>query len=320
MNTLIYWVAMTCNKLTVDMLDTVVISLLTSLCVTLIAIPLIRQYAIRLHLTDNPTGDALKIHKNPIPFVGGIGMLAGLTSGLLIANPQHTGPLVLVICISLAFGLLDDLFLHHRSSTSLAAKILSQLFLGGICVFLLNRANLLPENIPTLAIGFAFLFVVNATNLNDGLDGLLSGIALISGIGFLFAFSHLGMRDGALLSAMLIGITAGFLAFNLPPASIFMGDNGSYLLGALFSILGILLINTQGSSAILGTLCIIGMPILNACFVSVRRIAAGQSPLVGDRLHLYDMIGQRTGNLHATLFINYCIHGILVITGVSLLT
>jgi len=136
---------------------------------------------------------------------------------------------------------------------------------------------------------------MNALNMQDGLDGLAGGITAISLIGFLILSILSSTTLPLILSLALLGGIIGFLVYNWNPASIFMGDNGSHFLGFSLAILAIMFSGhpIYNLKQFIGPMLIIGLPIIDASWAIIRRVSKGQSPMQGDRGHLYDRLRQK---------------------------
>jgi UDP-GlcNAc:undecaprenyl-phosphate/decaprenyl-phosphate GlcNAc-1-phosphate transferase len=268
-------------------------TLFLSLFITMALTPLTRRLCMAVKAVDVPGGR--KIHECAIPKGGGIAMAFGVLVPLLFwAIPDTFVKAVLIGAgVVLLFGFVDDLRPMGwtvKFAGQLAAALIV-VFYGGVEIR--NLGLLLPEGylLPTaIAIPLTLLFIVgvtNAINLSDGLDGLAGGIALLS----FCCIGYLGfMSDNisvTLLSVASVGAIFGFLRFNTFPATLFMGDAGSQLLGFLGVCLALGL--TQGSTPLspLLPLLILGFPILDTLAVMVERIAAGQSPFNADNRHFH---------------------------------
>ena len=219
-------------------------TLLISMFVTMALIPILRTVALRLHAgLDIP--NPRKVHTEPKPKVGGLAMAVGaLVPFLLVADGDRFVNSVLIgACIIVLFGLLDDIY-NLGWKTKFAGQTVAALvviFFGGLKICFLGTC--LPEGVllmDPLALPITLIVIVgvtNAINLADGLDGLAGGVSLLIfvAIGFLcysngdFAGRSLVM----LLCISVVGAIFGFLRYNTYPASVFMGDTGSQLLGFL---------------------------------------------------------------------------------------
>ncbi len=130
--------------------------------------------------------------------------------------------------------------------------------------------------------------VANAINWFDGLDGLAAGVGGLSALILAVTAILQGHYEIASLAFALCGATLGFLRFNLPPAKLFMGDGGSYLIGFNLAALGALgFMNTQTMTSTLVPFLILGVPVIDMTLVMTSRIAQRKSPLYPDRRHLH---------------------------------
>jgi len=133
---------------------------------------------------------------------------------------------------------------------------------------------------------FFLLWVVlltNATNFIDGLDGLASSLALITGVILTLLAVKIGQPATALLSAVFASAVAGFLPYNLPPAKVFLGDTGSMFIGLMLAVLTVI---SGGKLATI--LLVFGLVILDALYVIVTRLIRRQNPLTHpDQTHLH---------------------------------
>jgi UDP-GlcNAc:undecaprenyl-phosphate/decaprenyl-phosphate GlcNAc-1-phosphate transferase len=261
--------------------------------VTTVLIPPLMRLAERLHVADFPA--ERKVHKTPMPRLGGLAMATGAVLPLIMwSSPlAQIIPLLTGIAMILFFGVWDDITpLDYR------VKFLGQL-LGVFVVIMFGDVLIrylpfgggssLPTYIAIPLTAFVLVGVTNAINLSDGLDGLAGGVTLLS----LAAIAVLAYMTGEtaflLLATMsVMGSILGFLRFNTYPARIFMGDGGSQFLGFCAGVFVILLtqtVNTALSPAL--PLLILGLPILDTLMVMGERIHEGRSPFVADRKHIH---------------------------------
>lgn len=231
-----------------------------------------------------------------------------------IGNPAWQVLCIAVACILITVvGLLDDLF-----DLRPAHKVLGQVLAAGILI--LGRVGMrmslmifhhlnLPYLPPWMMVLFSGILVTltvvaacNATNLLDGLDGLCGGVTGIVSVGFLALAVFLatyarfeGTTDQlrvALALAMAGGVF-GFLPYNVPPASIFMGDAGSMLLGFFVATMMALFCREGHMRFFLASCVVFALPILDTALAVVRRLLAGKNIFAGDRSHLYDQLVDR---------------------------
>jgi len=304
------------------------LTILIAFLISFISIPFLKKISIKFHYYDDPTGNKLKVHKKPIPYLGGIGIFLGFIFGLIFARLFHqisglqaTGLIVGGIVI-IFLGLWDDLKWKQFGNPFL--KLFCQ-FLAGIFIVLIlikigvNLDFSINPWLAAIIAGFYIVGSMNALNMQDGLDGLAGGITAISLIGFLI-LSILSLTTLPLiLSLALLGGIIGFLVYNWNPASIFMGDNGSHFLGFSLAILAIMFSGhpIYNLKQFIGPMLIIGLPIIDASWAIIRRVSKGQSPMQGDRGHLYDRLRQKGLSTKKTVLICYAVQ--LIIVGIGII-
>lgn len=234
------------------------------------------------------------------------------------------GPFVQAVLIGagiiVLFGLIDDftnLGYKTKFFGQLAASLVA-IFYGGIkikCLGILLPDNVLLPDWLAIALTLAVIVgVTNAINLSDGLDGLAGGICLL----IFSCLCYLGYRcdDPAvsILSIAMVGALFGFLRFNTFPATLFMGDAGSQLLGFLAVTLSLGLTQNHMAFSALLPLILLGFPVLDTLAVMVERISNGRSPFVADKNHFHHKL-MRLGLYHTeAVFTIYIIQSLLVIS------
>ena len=298
--------------------------LIFSLLLTVVLTPIFMRVAVRVGAYDMP--DSRKVHEAPVPRIGGVAMAIGTFIPILIWLPLETPVRAYLIgaFIIAVFGLIDDLKelnFKVKFAAQIAAALVVVLY-GGLKIAYLGA--LLPADTilaDWVSVPFSVLAIVgvtNAINLADGLDGLAGGISLL---GFLFV-GYLAFAEGdmaiALIAAALSGAIFGFLRFNTFPATLFMGDTGSQLLGFSAAFLAFTL--TQGSTALspLMPLAILGFPVLDTVIVMGDRLARGCSPFHPDKKHFHHRL-MRMGLFHTeAVFVIYVIQAFLIIAAYRL--
>jgi UDP-GlcNAc:undecaprenyl-phosphate/decaprenyl-phosphate GlcNAc-1-phosphate transferase len=279
---------------------------IVALAVCIGAMPMGQRIALHWKLYDFP--GALKIHRKPIPRVGGIAMMAGLLACLVllpVRGEQRLG--LLAFLVVWAVGLMDDikgLPPLLRLVSHLVAGVL--LWLGG---WQLHWTTSTALNIGLTCLLVAF--VINSTNLFDGMDGLAAGTAGIIAIGFLALLSGTSALFSQVVAWSLLGVCLGVLVRNLPPASIFMGDSGSTLIGALLAFLILDWTRTQPNHNIVPPLLLVSLPVADALLAAVRRLRSRKSPFSGDRRHFYDLLLQRGWSVGSVLALSWGLTAIL---------
>jgi UDP-GlcNAc:undecaprenyl-phosphate/decaprenyl-phosphate GlcNAc-1-phosphate transferase len=300
-------------------------TLLLSVLITIVLIPLFSTLAMRYQLVDIP--NERKVHLSPIPRVGGIAMAMGAFLPIIYWNcgDRFVQAFLAGGCILLLFGAIDD-FRELSPGIKFAGQLIAAfiaILYGGVEIQSLGTmapdSFLLPEWAAIPLTLLAIVGVTNAINLADGLDGLAGGICLLifAGIGYL-AYLDDNIIIG-LIALALSGVIFGFLRFNTHPASIFMGDAGSQFLG--FSAITLSLSLTQGHPTALSPvlpLILLGFPVLDTLTVMVIRIARGRSPFSADKNHFHHNL-MEFGFLHPeSVLIIYVFQTILLFAAVML--
>jgi UDP-GlcNAc:undecaprenyl-phosphate GlcNAc-1-phosphate transferase len=318
----------------------------------LIATLLCKNIALKLGIVDKPD-KLVKTHKGSIAYLGGVGILAGLTVGILtgvycIGNrtsagsfePQHFRLsfiwLVAVLAggvIACVIGLIDDIF-----DIKPGQKILGQVAAAVVLIFVGIRPALyyslegarIPEKIEViLGIPIVIIFVLgasNSLNLLDGLDGLCAGVTVIITGAMLLLAIHLGTWGFSevggdavrvVICLGLLGAVCGFLPFNRHPAKIFMGDAGSMLLGFVVAVLMILFAE-KIPRWWMASVVVFGLPILDTAVALVRRFINKRPLFVSDRGHIYDQMIDRGIPLKKTVAICYALAAVYALIGLAM--
>ncbi len=274
------------------------IALLSSFFLT----PLVRKIALRFNIVDHPS--ERKVHTTPIARIGGVALFLSFAASFALLSfneimyRELVGPdkrfFVFVIGGLAAFtlGLWDD-FKSLPSSIKFAGQIAIGIFvyLGGIqidnvSVPFVESFNLGLFSMPATV--FWIVLVINAINLIDGLDGLAAGVSLFVSLTMLVICVNNNRITEALAFAVLGGALIGFLRYNFSPASIFMGDSGSYFLGYTIAALSVMgSIKGQVATAMLIPIIALGIPLIDAMWAPIRRFALGREMFQPDTGHLH---------------------------------
>ncbi len=267
--------------------------------VTYLMVPVSKKIAVAIGAIDYPSNR--RLNTDPVPRCGGIALYVGLVAGCLtviIAERffgwelvdlyvlQDINFILLFIGITLMFavGLVDDII-----QMSALPKLIGQIVaatvvaLAGITIGTVRSmvdgdyVDLAWIDFP-LTVLYLVVFV-NITNLIDGLDGLATGIITIVAISLLYLVLKRGSATLALACIALIAVCLAFLRFNFFPASVFMGDSGSLLLGLMVGIISITgVVRTQSFVVMLVPLVIAGIPLLDTVSAIIRR-SRGHKPV-----------------------------------------
>jgi UDP-GlcNAc:undecaprenyl-phosphate GlcNAc-1-phosphate transferase len=251
---------------------------------SLVLTPAARTLAQRTGLVARPRRD--RWHTRSTALLGGIAIQLAFLGGYLLFQPEpaRTRPLVAIAGFAFASGLLDDVR-PLRPSAKLATQLVAAAATVALGFRLPWTSSVLANDLLTVA---WLVGITNAVNLLDNMDGLAAGIAVIA-CGFLaVTFQLNGQLEMALMPTLLAGAVLGFLVFNAPPASIFMGDCGATFVGALLG--RIALLSDYGRSrnltaVLLAPVLILIIPILDTSLVTVTRKLAGRPVSVGGRDH-----------------------------------
>ena len=307
-----------------------IFAFIVSFAFTFATTPLVRRFAFKIGAIDIPK-DNRRMHKKPTPRIGGLAIIFGFTvATLCFAQPsrQLYGTLAGAAIIAV-MGVIDDCK-NLPAKLKFVIQIIAALvvvFAGDIKIDVFTNPNFLSDNpywvLPewlsvTLTVIW-IVFITNAVNFIDGLDGLAAGVSAIMSISLVFISIRVGEYSIAILGIALMGSCFGFLPFNFNPAKIFMGDTGSTFLGfmlATLSIQGVFKSYAVISFAV--PLLILGLPLFDALFAMIRRILRGQSPMTADRGHLHHRLVDMRFSQKQTVFILYAISGVLGITAVLL--
>jgi UDP-GlcNAc:undecaprenyl-phosphate GlcNAc-1-phosphate transferase len=277
----------------------------------------VRWIAPRVGFVDRPGGR--KVHANPKPLGGGVAIFAGVAVPLLCAlvalripavprlfhiDPAYVGGgieqtpmglgLLATMAVMHALGLADD-----RRALGPYVKLAVQLGVIAAFVVIFNvRALTFADHWglgrwPSVLATVVWIgAITNAFNFLDNMDGLSAGVGAVCTAAFLVAALTIQQWFVAATLAMLLGSLVGFLCFNFAPATIFMGDSGSLLIGLL---LGVLTVRTtyipkgepweQGYYAVFAPVVVLAVPLYDLIVVSAIRLARGKSPFVGDTNH-----------------------------------
>jgi UDP-GlcNAc:undecaprenyl-phosphate GlcNAc-1-phosphate transferase len=273
------------------------VELVIALIVTLVTAPIVRRVALRLGIVDRP--GPLKTHRRPVPYLGGVAVFLGLLVGPIRADQLA---LILPYALALALGVADDaLGLTPR------ARLGSEVAIGIVA------AVVVPGPIAVkLATAVLVVVLLNAVNLIDGQDGLATGVCLVSAA----AFAVLG-GDATVVGLALAGALAAFFVFNGPPARMYLGDGGAYLIGTVLATLPALTAHGDTDWSVwIAVPLIVAMPLADTAIAILRRALARQPLFAGDRSHVYDQLVDRGWRVEVSTAACVLAQGVLAAIGV----
>lgn len=284
-------------------MESLIFAFLTSFMVTVFFTPSLIMVAKLKNLHDEPS--ERKLHKRKIPTIGGIIIFASTIFSYALWFPSkeiQEFNYVIVATLTLFFvGIKDDII-----GTAPVKKLMANILIA-LCIVLMADIRIkslhgifnvfeIPLWASIFLSTFTIIVIINAFNLIDGIDGLASGIGLISSLAFASWFTIQGDYVSACLAFALSGTLLGFLFFNFSPARIFMGDSGSLTIGIIISILAIKLIEydktllvdpLKNISKPVFAIAVLIFPLFDTMRIFIYRIVRGNHPFVADKNHVH---------------------------------
>jgi UDP-GlcNAc:undecaprenyl-phosphate GlcNAc-1-phosphate transferase len=252
-----------------------VVSAAVAAAVAALAAPVVIRVALRTGIVDHP--GPLKPHERPVPYLGGVAVFCGI--GAATAGSAH--PAVLVpLGLALVLGLVDDV-----ASLPALPRLAVELGIGGAVAWVTG-----PHGLAAGAgVALATVLLINAVNMVDGIDGLALGTCAVTAVGFALV-GPAGWRGFATAVA---GAALGLLLFNRPPAKVYLGDAGSYLLGTALAVLAGARWSATGSIPDLAVLAgLVGYVWVELASTVGRRLLSRRPVFGGDRDHVYDRLAR----------------------------
>ena len=283
---------------------------------SLILVPLVRKIAIHINAMDIP--NERKVHKKPMPRLGGLALFLSFLIGYMLFAPLTTQMISILIgsFLIVLLGIIDDIN-PLKATTKLCGQIIVALilvFFGNISI---NELTILGMNINLSFWAYPIsLFIIiaciNSINLIDGLDGLAAGTSSIYFITIIIISILLGRIDnlGFILCLITLGATLGFLYYNFNPATIFMGDTGSMFLGYMVAIVALLGFKTATLTSFMIPILILFIPILDTLLAILRRLIKGESIGKPDKEHVHFQLLNKTSSVKKTVLIIYFINSL----------
>jgi UDP-N-acetylmuramyl pentapeptide phosphotransferase/UDP-N-acetylglucosamine-1-phosphate transferase len=311
-------------------MDNVITGFLVAFFVTYVAMPVIIRIARSKKLVDVP--DSRKIHKAPIPSLGGFGVFAGFLLAVLVAVPfkataglQYYAAAAFILFL---VGLKDDVLVItplKKFMGQLAATFIL-VNLAGLRLFSLHGifgVQELPYAVSVALSYFAVILIINAFNLIDGVDGLAGTLGIVSSLVFGIYFFFAKEPLYAVMGLSLVGALGAFLVFNYTPAKIFMGDTGSMLVGLVNAILVMHFVRVADApgavvpvvSAPLVGLTVLAVPLFDTLRVfTIRIFLHRRSPFSPDRNHIHHLLLD-CGFSHPAITSTLTVYNLLLIVG-----
>lgn len=283
-------------------------SFLFSCIITLYAVPSLIKLAYKKRLFDDPALEERKIHKYRTPNLGGIAVLISFAFTACLCIPGNILPYANYIFASglliFSVGLKDDLAALNPYKKFLGQTVTALIVVYFADIRLTSFYGVfgIHDIHPVVSYPFTSLlivFIINAFNLIDGINGLLGSVSMIVSLTFGYIFFRMEEYGLAILAVSMAGSVLGFLRYNLGKARIFMGDAGAYTIGFIVSVLAIqfielnkpsevtALVDSVGNAVPAVAIAILIIPIFDTLRVIVIRLVQGKSPFMADRNHLH---------------------------------
>ncbi|HEY52073.1 MAG TPA: undecaprenyl/decaprenyl-phosphate alpha-N-acetylglucosaminyl 1-phosphate transferase [Caldilineae bacterium] len=261
------------------MLAQVMLIFVAALMLALAATPLVRRLAFRTNMVDRPA--SRKFHTNPTPLLGGLAIYAAVILALLLFGDRFYVHQVAGIAIGATLvsflGFWDD-----RVALPPVLKLLGQMIPALILILTGVQVAIFEQPALNIALTVIWvLFITNAVNFLDNMDGLSAGVSAVASAYFVLLAALSGQYLVGVLAAALLGACIGFLFYNFNPASIFMGDTGSLFLGFVLAAVGIKLRFPANVPAVtwMIPILVLGVPIFDTTLVIIARLRRRVNPL-----------------------------------------
>jgi UDP-GlcNAc:undecaprenyl-phosphate GlcNAc-1-phosphate transferase len=279
---------------------------------------LARGAAARVGLLDAPDGRR-KLQSHPVPVVGGPAVFAAALTALgvaaavlpevaaaLTADGRRSAALLVACVVIVLLGLVDDRY-NLKPQYKLLGQLVAIVILVGYGGMVVDRIGMLncmfefgPLAVPATVLGL--LFCVNALNLIDGMDGLLGTIGLTALLCLGVLAGLAGHVFPAVVALSLAGALVGFLWFNLPPASVYIGDSGSMLVGLVIGAVAIpAALKGPATVALAAPIALLVLPMTDTTAAVIRRKLTGRGLAAGDRGHIHHVLQRRGLTTRAAL-------------------
>ena len=259
--------------------------------------PVVARFATRLGAVNRPSERGLAARETPL--LGGLAILAGVLAAgaLFLPGDDQTRAILGAAATITAVGAVDDAI-----DLPPAVKLVGQIVAALIPV--LSDVKVTVITLPFLGhidLGDAggaltvlgLVAVMNIVNFSDGIDGLAAGVCTISAAAFAIIAFDLQREAAGVLAALTAGAALGFLFWNFHPASVFMGDSGSNLLGLLLGCIAVQgTLKTNALIALVGPLVILAVPFLDGGFVVAKRLKYRRRPWTADTEHFHHRLSR----------------------------
>ncbi|MCL2366175.1 MAG: undecaprenyl/decaprenyl-phosphate alpha-N-acetylglucosaminyl 1-phosphate transferase [Oscillospiraceae bacterium] len=311
---------------------TIIVAVVVAFAVSFATTPVVKWFAHKVGAIDIPK-DARRVHKSPIPRLGGLAIFVGFMLSVLFfaeIDIQVRGVLIGAVIIVI-LGVLDDIFTlkaYIKFFIQIVAAVIA--IYHDVMIEIFSNPFAFSGNgsefvyLGYLAIPITIIWIVgitNSVNLIDGLDGLAVGVSTISAVVMLIIALMVSYPNVAIIMAALAGACIGFLPHNFNPAKIFMGDTGALLLGYLLATVSIIgLFKFYAVVSFAAPLLVLAVPLFDTAFAFIRRLLKGQNPMVADRGHFHHRLIDMGLTHKQAVAVLYAVSGLLGLLAVVITT
>ncbi len=296
--------------------------------IAFILTPMVKGLAYKIGAIDVPKDDR-RMHKVPIPRLGGLAVFFGFLLSVLLFVPvdMKLQGILLGAVVIVILGVIDDV-VALPALLKLVVQIVAALIvvLHGTQIDLISNPAVWSDKtylslggwgVPITVIWI--VAITNAVNLIDGLDGLSVGVCTIASLSILVIAVMMNQPMIVILMAALAGACLGFLPYNINPAKIFVGDTGATFLGFMLASVSIQgMFKTYAVLSFAVPFLVLGLPIFDTMFAIGRRLIKGQNPMKPDRGHVHHRLIDMGFSQKQSVLILYLISGLLGISAVVL--
>ena len=284
--------------------------IITTLLIAAFSSPVVKKIAIHINALDIP--NERKVHKKPMPRLGGLGIFFAFLVGYMLfgQNTIRMNSILIGSFIIILTGMIDDI-----KPLDAKDKLIGQLLSAAIIAF---YGEILLDNITAFGLNINFgyfaypitiIFIVacmNIINLIDGLDGLAGGVSAIFFMTIIIICFFQGRTTGLefTLALITLGSTLGFLVHNFYPAKIFAGDSGALFLGFIIAVISLLGFKATVLTSVFIPILTLGVPILDTFFAIIRRLLKHKKISDADKQHLHhQLLGMKFSHRNTVLII-----------------
>lgn len=290
--------------------------------------PVAKRVAHKIGAIDVPKDDR-RMHKEPIPRLGGLAVFFAFLVTVLVLVPVDTEfrGILLGSVIIVVLGMIDD-----ARPLPAILKFVVQILAALVVVFhgtridVISNLNVLSAstylNLGRWSVPITVLWIVavtNAVNLIDGIDGLSVGVCTIASVSLLVIAAIVSEFNVMVITAAVAGACIGFLPYNVNPAKMFVGDTGATFLGFVLATLSIQgMFKTYAILSLAIPFLILGLPIFDTAFAIGRRLLKGKNPMSPDRGHVHHRLIDMGFSQKQTVLILYIVSAILGVAAILL--